>query len=137
MEHFWAFARDGLPYTRSQFHAFYGAAGEEIWLEALHRMLTKWPPRSPPESSVDAVKCIPLVSWEELFAIHCKRLESLDAVGTDIGWATLSVLRSTKRRVRSTPAPRGMPTAYRLINRRLIQDRKKLVPPTVDLNALD
>ena len=137
MGSFWAFARDNKPYTEAQFREFYGPAGDMMWQDAVRRLPARLPSQLPPGSSVGAVKCIPLISWEALFDLQVRRLEALDAVGTDIGWATYFALRFSKGRTRSEPLPRNAPLGVKLINIRLIQERKKIVLGGIDLDALD
>ena len=121
----WAFARDKLPYNEAYFLKFYGSVGDMMWQDAVRRLPARLSSQLPPGSSVGAVKCIPLISWEALFDLQVRRLEALDAVGTDIGWATYFALRSTRRRTRSEPLVRKVPLGVKLINIRLIQEREK------------
>ena len=136
MGSFWAFARDNKPYTEAQFKEFYGPAGDMMWQDAVRRLPARLPSQLPPGSSVGAMKCIPLISWEALFDLQVRRLEALDAVGTDIGWATYFALRFSRRRTRSEPLARKVPLGDKLVNRRLIQERNRVRVGVIDLNAL-
>ena len=132
-----AFVRDSRPYTEAQFREWYGPAADMMWQDAVRRLPANLLAQLPPGSSVGAVKCAPLISWEALFDLQVRRLEARDAVGKDIGWATYLALRFSKRRTRSEPLPRNAPLGVKLINRRLIQERKKVVLGGIDLDALD
>ena len=137
MGSFWAFAWDNLPYTEDQFLEFYGSSGKMIWQEAVRRLPARRREAVPSESSIGAVKCFPLISWGALFDLEVRRLEALHAVDTDIGCANYFALRSTRRRTRSEPLVRKVPLGIKLINRRLIQERKGVRVGVIDLNALD
>ena len=137
MGSFWAFARDNRPYTEAQFREWYGPAADMMWQDAVRRLPVNLPAQRPPGTTVGAVKCAPLISWEALFDLQVRRLEARDAVGKDIGRATYFALRFSKGRTRSEPLPRNAPLGVKLINRRLIQERKKVVVGGVDLDSLD
>ena len=135
---FWAFAWDNLPYTEDHFLKFYGSSGKMIWQEAVRRLPARRREAVPSESSIGAV-CGELYggSWGALFDLQVGRLEALYAVEKDIGCANYFALRSTRRRTRSEPLVRKVPLGVKLINRRLIQERKRVRVGVIDLNALD
>ena len=108
-----------------------------MWQDAVRRLPARLSSQLPPGSSIGAVKCFPLISCAALFDLQVRRLETLDAVGTDISWATYFALRSTRRRTRSEPIARKVPLRRKLINRPLIQERKRVTLRVIDLNALD
>ena len=138
MGSFWAFARDNKPYTEAQFREFYGPAGDMMWQDAVRRLPANLLAQLPPGSSVGAVKCLPLISWEEMFDLHVRRLDAGDAVGPDIRRETYWARRLySQPRSRSAPPPRKAPLGANLISRRLIQGRKRVRVGGIDLNALD